>query len=110
MKMEFDTCLLNDDLSIKTHTVDGHKNIVVQDKNQHYSYEEIKSIAEKAIDTDRAPYGWNVKFRDDGNQLKKVFIRGNTVEKCNETTSSRQSLNQWIDRVFDKDDRQTSLF
>ncbi|WP_161877882.1 PepSY domain-containing protein [Alkalibacterium sp. MB6] len=110
MKLEFNTSLLNNDLTTKTHTVNGHKNIIVRDDNEYYSYEEIKSIAEKAIETDRMTYGWEVKFKDTDNQLKEVFIRAISGEKCNETTSSKQSLEEWIDSMFDKDDKQTSLF
>lgn len=110
MKLKFNTYLLNDDLSIKTHRVNGHKNIVIQDKNQLYSYEETISVINKAIDAERGPYGWSVRFKDADSQLKEVFIRGNNIDNCNETTSSNQSLHEWVDRLFDKDSRQTNLF
>lgn len=109
MNQLFYTTLLNENGSIKTQTVNGSKNIVVHADKEHYDYDEAVRIADTAIHKERRQYGWEVRFKD-GDQLKEVFIRGYGVEKCNETTCSKETLHEWIDRLYDKDNRQVSLF
>lgn len=103
MTRKYQAVLLNLDGSYQLQEIDGHKNILVRDEKTEYTYEEVIEIADKAVYTKRAIYGWNIGYAESG-QPKEIFIGGY------ETTSSKQSVHQWIDRVYDKDDRQVSLF
>lgn len=100
---KFQAVLLNPDGSYQLQEINGHKNILVRDDKTEYTYEEVVAIADKAVYTKRAIYGWNIGYTE-GGQPKEIFIGGY------ETTSSKQSVHEWIDRVYEKDDRQVSLF
>ncbi len=108
MNHNFDTLLLNKNWTFKTQVINDVKNILVNDKKQTYSYEEILKVVDLAHSMDRRQYGWDVKF-DDG-QHKKLFIRSTQIEKCNHTTRSKQTIFEWIDQIYDRDVKQINLF
>lgn len=109
MEHSFSTILLRKDGSCMTQEINGEKWILVRDKKELYTYEEIINIAKKSIGEVRERYGWEVKFKDDG-QLKEIFIRSNNSQKCNDTTKSGQSVIEWIDCLYDKNIEQINLF
>lgn len=106
----FDTCLLKQDESYLLRKVDGTKNILTHAEKESYEYEEVVEILDKVFYADRRRFGWTVKFVEENGQKKEMFIRGSTTETCNYTTRSNQSIKEWIDRVYDKEVKQVSLF
>jgi len=106
---KFSIVLLRKDGSWMTQEVNGAKGILVRDDKEMYNYEEIIEVVKKSTGAVRERYGWEVKFEDDG-QLKRIFIRSNNPQKCNDTTRSGQSILEWVDCLYDRNDEQINLF
>lgn len=110
MLQEFNTLLLNDDGSYRTQTINGVPDIVVHSERQVYTYDEICSIVATATYLERIQYGWEVRFIDSDGSLNKLFIRSSELEKVNLTTSSKESVTDWINKLYDLDIKQMNLF
>ncbi|WP_423189447.1 hypothetical protein ACO1PF_00605 [Alkalibacterium sp. f15] len=106
----FPTVLLNPDGNYKLQEINGAKNILIHAEKETYEYEEIIEIADNAFYTERRRYGWTIMVTDRDGQLKELFTQGSTVETCIYTTRSSQTVQEWIDKLYDKDVKQVSLF
>ena len=106
----FNASLLNEDGTYQTQEIDGAKGILVRADKQTYGYQEILDVVNKSYLMERWQYGWDVKFVDDDRVHKHLFIRSSHIEKCNDTTSSNQTIHEWIDHLYDKGLKQINLF
>ena len=100
MKLRFDTCLMTDTWEIKTQTLNGVPDIVVREPDDLYSYDDMLHIVRTAHHIERSQYGWSVQFTK-GGQNKEVFLRGRHIDKCNQTTSAKQSIFKWLEFLYD---------
>ena len=112
MKMihRFDTYLLHEDGTYQTQVVNGEGDIVIRDEKQTYDYDEIVNVVKRAYFTERSQYGWEVKFLDADGQHKTLFIRSSYIETCNDTTSEKQTIYEWIEHIYERADKQGTLF
>lgn len=110
MRNRFDTYLLDVDGAYELQEVNGVKGILIHAEKETYEYAEIVDILDNAIYVYRRQYGWTVKFVDADGQLKELFTRGPSSETCNYTTRSNQTVQEWVDRLYDKGVKQVSLF
>lgn len=110
MKHRFHPVLLNEDGSYQLQESDGIKNLLIRDGVKEYDYESISDIAEHAFYLERSQFGWTVKYKDTDGQFKELFLQGSNAEIMHYTTRSNQSVQEWIDKLYDKDVKQVSLF
>lgn len=104
----FNTLLLDDDGNYLTQTVNGEKNILVNDDKQHYRMDEVLRIVDSAVHTERQRFGWKVRFNDGKN--KELFIRTDHVKNCNDNTKQDQTIQEWIEHLYDVNPNQINLF
>ncbi|WP_277630374.1 hypothetical protein [Atopococcus tabaci] len=109
MKRHFSTFLLDDSGKMQTRTVSGVEGVVVYAEKQVYSFEEMTQVVSNAYELERCQYGWEVSFMDSG-QRKRLFLRLYGSDKCNATTSEKQTIHEWIEHLYDRDTQQVQLF
>lgn len=106
----FATYLLHEDGRYQTQTVNGVTGIVVDADKQEYTYDEIRDIVHSASYLERSQYGWRVRFMDAGECYKTLFLRADQLDMSNLTTKSDETAMEWVDKLYNKDIRQISLF
>lgn len=104
----FNTLLLDDDGNYLTQTVNGEKNILIDADKQYYRMDEILKIVDSAYYTSRERFGWTVKFNDVQN--KKIFLRTEHIKNCNDTTKQDQTIQEWLEYLYDVNPKQINLF
>ena len=107
---KFETYLLKKDGTYRTQTINGEIGIVIRTDKDSYDYEEIKEVVDRSYYLDRIQYGWDVKFLDADGQHKTLFIRSSHIETSNDSTSSYQTVYEWIDHIYGREEKQIDLF
>lgn len=109
MNLHFSTLLLDNKGRPKTQTVNGVPGIVVEAEKQDYTFEEMNEVVSNSYKLERLQYGWEVCFMD-GRERKRLFLRLYGSEKCNATTSEKQTVHEWIEHLYGRDTEQVKLF
>lgn len=89
MKKTFDMCLMNDDYTYVTQTINGAKNILVTERIE-LTLNELEDIINQAERIDKGKYGFDVYYRRAG-QLYKLHTRDNSFAYCNDTVKAHET-------------------
>lgn len=110
MIRRFSTELLNPDGTFQTQTINGAKNILIHAEKETYEYQEIIRIVDSAYYLKKEHFGWDVRFIDTDRQHKALFIRSLELKACNASTKGYKNVHDWIDHVYDREEKQIDLF
>lgn len=103
MKHKFYTYLVKKDGEYITKSGD----ILIPTGEREYSYDDMSRLLPEMTHQEEFRFGYSIVVPD-GDKYIKISLRTND-KKCNETVKGR-TLEEWIDFLYDKDEKQLQLF
>lgn len=97
MSKSFHVCLMNEDYTYKTRTLDGAKNIVVCHR-EAFELTDLEQIIATSEKIDKGKYGFDVYFRRDS-KLHSIHTRDDG-DYVNKTVKSKDTALSHIRKIY----------
>ncbi|WP_166626869.1 hypothetical protein [Jeotgalicoccus sp. S0W5] len=98
MKKTFDICLMNDDCTYVTQTINGAKNIIVTERIE-LTLNELENIINQAEKIAKGKYGFDVYYRR-ADKLHKLHTRDNSLAYCNDTVKANENALSHARKIY----------